>query len=1341
MSTSSPHFRDLLIADASVTDIEQLLVAAAPGTEVWRVDAGSDVRQMLRSALRSGVERLHLLGHGAAGSINFGSRSLGLDEFTALARGRDGGAPSMHFWSCMTGAGTEGRRFVDGIAKLFSTAVTAFSGLVGAKQLGGSWTPDVLVASDGVTAPFVGTPAYAHTLAEYEEPSGYFSVELVEDTNPDDTIVATFSVDSDSGYVSDLDGDGEIDFLRVFEDGDDDPDDYYITWSDDTNWTAHRIEYLQFGDHDADHKPHTLIVDGGSISIEWAETVVDSVVATASFSVDGDEAQLSFIDNNGDGIPDQVRYEGSDGSELFDIPGASWQFDSDNPVSAWAVVVETEDSDRLFSGMMEFDGDGNPVTLLVPKSGEDGDNVYFDNDQLFFDSGVDGVTIPDTGDATITHITPDGVRETVVIPVSSLSAEGSMLSLPLSGDDVDDAHYELNLEWFSMLRIEVPDGLLDEGNMRGWKLDGESGDNLHFSSFHVSSFDGSGDRDWLFGTPGEDSMDAGNDSDFIEWSGGDDTVDGGEGHDTLYLPWNESDGYVSTSVNGGIYYLSSSVDGKDRYSVTRLDGENVLLVEQLDDDGNPVSSVQFTNGEVLRVAYNWELSVSNQEMNDSGYINASPWDDEIVVSVDDDEFDDLFQVWGNYGDDTLQLDFGTEYSGFSLQDNGSAYELYGTPVEGGGDARIGEFVRTSPNEITVSIDGHSFHIQDVEHFRFVGDQVSLDSDIDNFWHLTTDTAPPSLTRAVASGNTVTLHYDETLDSAYKAGANWFTVQVNGSDVDVNSIEVSGSDVVLSLDSSIQTGDSVSVSYADPSASNDADAIQDLAGNDAGSFTDYVASVEDADHPARYYPMYYGYYWKGLVYWGGDDHFQFELYEDYDDDFNTMYGELTWIDQEDGHERVETGTFTAIDTNDDWSPDAWQAEIRSADDVPLMGDDNDDGKPDGFYIEEGVGVNLVWQLRGADGVVATFEFAADDVSLSGSLLDLDGDGSPDYARVTENGLSTMQQIALLDTNDDDQPDTLQVVGASFYTGALEFDPYYYEPTGIWFDGVDHVENGNNAAPELSLDNAELTIYNHKLAGMVAGADADATDADGNLLVFTLDNPPTDDSDNPLFAIDAETGQISLTEAGATYIQSADLSDTFDLTVRVTDGDTTHDQTADLVISLKDEPDSYDFAVNVYYWPFAWGIPDVTVMMTGESSNETPGQSLGGGEYDFGALEEGEYTLTATRAADADENDFLITEDDAEAAFELALGGTAESPYQYLAADIDRDGTVGFRDTLGILKMALGREDAPEPEWVFVPESVSYEEMSSDKTSWPVTLGEDTVIDMVGVLLGNVELTWW
>jgi uncharacterized repeat protein (TIGR02059 family) len=100
-----------------------------------------------------------------------------------------------------------------------------------------------------------------------------------------------------------------------------------------------------------------------------------------------------------------------------------------------------------------------------------------------------------------------------------------------------------------------------------------------------------------------------------------------------------------------------------------------------------------------------------------------------------------------------------------------------------------------------------------------------------------DTTAPALSLAVisSSGTSLILTYNETL-SATTAATSAFTISNSGTAVTVSSVSASGSTVTLSLGSTIRMGGVVTVSYTDPTASNDANAIQDSAGNDAASFS-------------------------------------------------------------------------------------------------------------------------------------------------------------------------------------------------------------------------------------------------------------------------------------------------------------------------------------------------------------------------------------------------------------------------------------------------------------------------------------------------------------------------
>ena len=108
-----------------------------------------------------------------------------------------------------------------------------------------------------------------------------------------------------------------------------------------------------------------------------------------------------------------------------------------------------------------------------------------------------------------------------------------------------------------------------------------------------------------------------------------------------------------------------------------------------------------------------------------------------------------------------------------------------------------------------------------------------------------DSTPPAfqhneLNRVHTDGVELHLVYNEGLDDS--AGrtppASAFTVTADGSTVTVTEVRISRHLVLLLLDPVITKGQTVGVSYRDPMEGDDAAAIQDLAGNDAASFTDF-----------------------------------------------------------------------------------------------------------------------------------------------------------------------------------------------------------------------------------------------------------------------------------------------------------------------------------------------------------------------------------------------------------------------------------------------------------------------------------------------------------------------
>ncbi|WP_196758951.1 SwmB domain-containing protein, partial [Moraxella catarrhalis] len=83
-----------------------------------------------------------------------------------------------------------------------------------------------------------------------------------------------------------------------------------------------------------------------------------------------------------------------------------------------------------------------------------------------------------------------------------------------------------------------------------------------------------------------------------------------------------------------------------------------------------------------------------------------------------------------------------------------------------------------------------------------------------------------------AGTTLTVPFNEPLDAANPPTKESFTVKVDGKTVQPTKVTVDGDKVKLTLPNAIKQGDTVKVSYKDPSAADDAKAVQDKAGNDA-----------------------------------------------------------------------------------------------------------------------------------------------------------------------------------------------------------------------------------------------------------------------------------------------------------------------------------------------------------------------------------------------------------------------------------------------------------------------------------------------------------------------------
>ena len=105
-----------------------------------------------------------------------------------------------------------------------------------------------------------------------------------------------------------------------------------------------------------------------------------------------------------------------------------------------------------------------------------------------------------------------------------------------------------------------------------------------------------------------------------------------------------------------------------------------------------------------------------------------------------------------------------------------------------------------------------------------------------------DTNAPTFQTATTSndGTKVLLTYSETLSST-TAAASAFSVTTDASANAVTAVAISGSTVEFTLTNAVKNDQTVTVAYADPTSSNDTNAIQDTAGNDAPSLSDTIVT--------------------------------------------------------------------------------------------------------------------------------------------------------------------------------------------------------------------------------------------------------------------------------------------------------------------------------------------------------------------------------------------------------------------------------------------------------------------------------------------------------------------
>ena len=139
-------------------------------------------------------------------------------------------------------------------------------------------------------------------------------------------------------------------------------------------------------------------------------------------------------------------------------------------------------------------------------------------------------------------------------------------------------------------------------------------------------------------------------------------------------------------------------------------------------------------------------------------------------------------------------------------------------------------VKRTSHVITALTDGVEYAVRVIAYNGDAGSEPSVEVTA-----TPRETSPPTVSSASVDGATLTVTFNEPLDTGQTPDNSAFAVTVAGSNRGVDAVAVSGSVVTITLVTAAFAGDAVTVDYTAPSGES-ANKLQNLPGNAAASFS-------------------------------------------------------------------------------------------------------------------------------------------------------------------------------------------------------------------------------------------------------------------------------------------------------------------------------------------------------------------------------------------------------------------------------------------------------------------------------------------------------------------------
>ena len=222
-----------------------------------------------------------------------------------------------------------------------------------------------------------------------------------------------------------------------------------------------------------------------------------------------------------------------------------------------------------------------------------------------------------------------------------------------------------------------------------------------------------------------------------------------------------------------------------------------------------------------------------------------------AVEVNDGGAASNIHVWLDMAPNgTLRLDANRRAAAFQALGRGGRIMRFQYTVQASDRDNDGVFVQPDPNDNTVVFLSGGARVYNalaeaadadlrLAGLKFEGDprhRVDGSGEVG-------DRTPPAVSSATVDGTTLVVTFDEPLDASSAPAGSAFTV--SGGRTGTGTAAISGATATVTLDSAVETGETVTASYEKPGA----DPLRDAAGNEVASFSDRrVNNITDRQRP-------------------------------------------------------------------------------------------------------------------------------------------------------------------------------------------------------------------------------------------------------------------------------------------------------------------------------------------------------------------------------------------------------------------------------------------------------------------------------------------------------------